>query len=69
MNYAVYITIHHVKKGKLKPKKRVVRLAEHLGLIDVKNGFWINRAGNYTQGSDAIYWVPPSQILCIRKIS
>lgn len=36
--------------------------------IDVfREGFWINRECNFTQGSDAQYWIPPSKIRYISK--
>lgn len=37
-------------------------------LAKLKDGFWINGEGDYTQGSDASYWVPPSQIKMILKL-
>lgn len=31
------------------------------------NGFWLNKHGQFTKSSDAEYYVPASQILCIVK--
>lgn len=36
--------------------------------IDVfQYGFWINYDFEFTQGSDAKYWIPPSKIMYISK--
>ena len=32
-------------------------------------GFWINRNKEYTQGSDARYWIPPSGIRFVEKFN
>lgn len=36
-------------------------------IMDVKDGFWVNDDLKYTTASDNRYWIPPSQILCVRK--
>jgi hypothetical protein len=34
----------------------------------VKDGFWITKNGDYTNGDDCYEWIPPSKILIIRKL-
>ena len=36
-------------------------------LLDFKNGFWVNESFDFTNCSDAKYWIPPSKILFIVK--
>jgi hypothetical protein len=36
-------------------------------ISDAKEGFWINQSLKHTQGSDALFWVPPTAVLCVRK--
>lgn len=36
---------------------------------DLKSGFWINKEGELTLGSDAFIWIPPGQIIHIIKRS
>ena len=33
------------------------------------NGLWINSAYEYTYGGDNKYWIPPSRILHVEKIT
>jgi hypothetical protein len=34
----------------------------------VKNGFWVNHDGDYTNRDDCYEWIPPSKIQIIRKL-
>ena len=36
---------------------------------DIKDGFWINKDRKYTQASDAVKWIPPSQIQFVDKVT
>lgn len=36
-------------------------------LADFTQGFWINKDGDFTQGSDCLYWIPPHLIRFIQK--
>lgn len=36
-------------------------------LADVKEGFWLNDAYEFTKGDDASIWVPPSAIYQVNK--
>ena len=36
-------------------------------ITDFKEGFWLNDNYEFTKGSDAITWMPPSSIIRIRK--
>jgi len=38
-------------------------------LSDVKDGFWINESFEFTTGSDASMWIPPSSINHVLKIT
>ena len=38
------------------------------GVDAFSRGFWITESLVYTKGSDAKYWIPPSQIMYIEKI-
>ena len=33
------------------------------------NGFWVNEAKEYTYSGDNKYWIPPSRILHVEKIT
>jgi hypothetical protein len=33
------------------------------------NGFWVNEAKEYTFSGDNKYWIPPSRILHVEKIT
>lgn len=35
---------------------------------DVEGGFWINDQNQFTKGSDAAWWIPPSAILIVEKV-
>lgn len=59
MNLYVHYTFGDAECVMLVPKGR--------GLADVKDGFWINEARQYTQVSDCKYWIPPSKIEYISK--
>ena len=39
------------------------------GIGAFKEGFWINKDGQLTTGSDCLYWVPPHHIYYIEKIN
>ena len=39
-----------------------------IAVCDVLNGFWINKHGQFTRGSDSVNYVPASQILSIQKV-
>lgn len=52
----------------VKVRQHVI-LPEDKNISSVSNGFWINQDGEYTQGSDAQYWIPPSMLRLIEKIS
>lgn len=45
-------------------KHREVRV-RNIG--DVIQGFWLNSNLEWTCGSDALFWVPPGQVLLARK--
>lgn len=36
---------------------------------DVMNGFWINGDHEFTKLSDNLFWIPPSQLILVSKIS
>jgi len=36
-------------------------------LSNFKDGFWVNEYLQFTNGSDAKYWIPPSVITLIEK--
>lgn len=38
------------------------------GIYAFAGGFWLTSELKYTKGSDAVYWIPPSQILHVEKI-
>ena len=42
-------------------------LPEPWGIPDIRDGFWVNEEYEITSGSDAKYWIPPSQIMAVRK--
>ena len=33
----------------------------------LKEGFWINKDHKFTLGEDCKFWIPPSQIMYIKK--
>lgn len=35
---------------------------------DIKDGFWVDEAFEFTKSQDAKYWIPPSRILHVEKI-
>lgn len=35
------------------------------GLAAFKDGFWITSEYQFTKGSDALFWIPPSAILYV----
>lgn len=37
------------------------------GIASFENGFWVNDDYQFTQGSDAKYWIPPARILYVWK--
>ena len=37
-------------------------------IADAQGGFWINKFGAFTRDDDCIMWIPPSQILFVKKI-
>ncbi len=39
------------------------------GLYNFCGGFWIDKDLKFTKGSECKYWIPPSQILYIEKIT
>ena len=39
------------------------------GIADFKDGFWINEKFEFTKGSDYKYWIPPSKIIYIQKLT
>jgi len=36
---------------------------------DAQNGFWINKYGGFTRGEDYVMWIPPSQILFLKRVT
>ena len=40
---------------------------EGSSILDFKDGFWLNDNYEFTKGSDAETWMPPSSIIRIRK--
>ena len=48
-------------------KRRTYRVRSEGGLVDFKDGFWINDEWEFTKGVDARYWIPPSKILYVAK--
>lgn len=46
-------------------EKRCVR--SEGGIAEFVNGFWINDDYEFTNGSDAKYWIPPTNIRFISK--
>lgn len=36
-------------------------------IATAKEGFWINSESEYTNGSDAATWIPPSSVMCVDK--
>jgi hypothetical protein len=38
------------------------------GIAEFKDGFWINTDCEHTKKSDARFWIPPHQVVCIEKL-
>jgi hypothetical protein len=36
---------------------------------DIKDGFWIDESREFTKSSGSKYWIPPSAIMHVEKIS
>jgi hypothetical protein len=35
--------------------------------LDIGKGFWVNEDFEYTKLSDNVFWIPTSQVLCVKK--
>ena len=38
-------------------------------IADAKDGFWVNEHNEFTRGEDALFWIPPAQIIHVEKIN
>lgn len=47
-------------------KRRQFVVAESIWQIE--GGFWINDQNKITNGSDCVWWIPPSAILIVEKV-
>ena len=43
-------------------------IPEHWGILDIKDGFWVNEDLDLTNGSDCRYYVMPHHINFIEKV-
>jgi hypothetical protein len=50
-------------------KTIVLSVLSDQGIVDFQYGFWINDKLKLTKGSDCKFWIAPSQILLIEKIT
>lgn len=50
-------------------KNEIVYVDDTRGIAVFESGFWINSDMEYTYGGDSLYWIPPSQIKYIEKIT
>lgn len=39
------------------------------GIDEFAGGFWVNSKIKFTKGNDAKFWIPPSKIVFIEKIT
>lgn len=53
----------YVCEFELRGQNHTTRLPEGKGVGDIADGFWLDDDGSYTQGSDAVYWIPPGKIV------
>ncbi len=37
-------------------------------VADAQTGFWTNKFFKFTRGEDALFWIPPSQIVFVKKV-
>ncbi len=47
--------------------KELHTVESDLGLYEFRDGFWVNDKAEFTTGSDAKIWIPPSKIYFVKK--
>lgn len=62
--YQVWI----IDTGLVRVSKSWLMLPQGKGIIDIREGFWINRHAQYTEGFDAEVWIPPARIYEVVKV-
>ena len=63
--YCIITVPSVVKPYTLSGKDEVGIRIPHISVA--KEGFWVNQKLEFTQGSDALWWIPPSAVVCVRK--
>jgi len=67
--YRCYFEFKELKQGIIYSRSDIHRVSySNDGIWAFTNGFWITHELKFTKGSDAKYWIPPSQILYIEKV-
>ena len=48
-------------------KLHFIKETEIESILDLDKGFWVNEDYEFTRISNASYWIPASQVLCVKK--
>ena len=58
-----YVCVYRFEDREL----RFLKETEISAIYDVTEGFWVNEDYEFTKKSDNAFWIPASQVLCVKK--
>lgn len=69
MRETYYVCVYRYEDVKLRfIKETEIKSGDYnCGITDCSSGFWVNEDYEFTKLGDNKYWIPPSNILVIKK--
>lgn len=63
MRETYYVCVYRYEDREL----RFIKETEIESILDLDKGFWVDEDYEFTRISNATYWIPASQVLCVKK--